>query len=86
MGVNYLLSVHYNGDNSYLFIDGVQQFKFKAKSSLNLNNPLVIGNTSTEFPNKTDYKKAALHREVYDFLVSYEATDINNIYMTFIDI
>ena len=25
----FVLSVHYNGDNSYLFINGVQQFKFK---------------------------------------------------------
>ena len=34
MGVNHVLSVHYNDDNSYLFIDGVQQFKFKAMTSL----------------------------------------------------
>ena len=82
MGVNHVLSVHYNVDHSYLFINGVQQFKFKAMSSLNLKNPLVIGNTSTDFPNKTDYKKAVLHGEVYHFLVSYEATDIKKIYNT----
>ena len=79
MGVNHVLLVHYNGDNSYLFIDGVQKFKFKAMSSLNLKNPLVIGNTSTDFPNKTDYKKAALHGDIYGSLVSYEATDIKKI-------
>ena len=55
----FVLSVHYNGDNSYLFINGVQKFKVKGMSSLNLKNPLVIGNTSTSFPSQTDYKKAA---------------------------
>ena len=34
----FILSIHYNGDNSYLFINGVQQFKFKATSSLNLKS------------------------------------------------
>ena len=63
----FILSIHYNGDNSYLFINGVEQFKFKAMSRLNLNNLLVIGNTSTNFPSQTDYKKAALHDDIYDF-------------------
>ena len=60
----FILSVHYTGDNSYLFVNGVQQFKFKAMSSLNLKNPLFIGNKSTNFPNQTDYKKAALHGDI----------------------
>ena len=29
----FALSLHYNGDNSYLFVNGVQQLKFKAKDS-----------------------------------------------------
>ena len=45
-------------------------------NSLNLKNPLVIGNTSTNFPSQTGYKKASLHGDIYDFLVSYEAADI----------
>ena len=81
----FILSVHYNGDNSYLFINGVKQFQFKAMSSLNLSNPLIVGNRSTNFPNQIDYKKAALHGDIYDFLVSYQSTDIKK-YMAFIDI
>ena len=77
----FILYVHYNGENSYLFINGVKQFQFKATSSLKLDNLLVIGNTSTNFPSQTDYKKASLHRDTYDFLVSYEATDIIYIYI-----
>ena len=76
----FILSVHYNDDNSYLFINDVKQFQFKAMSSLKLDNLLVNGNTSTNFPNQTDYKKEALHGDIYDFLVSYEATDIKKIY------
>ena len=66
----FILSVHYNGDNTYLFINGAKQFQFKAMSSLKLDNLLVVGNTSTNFPNQTDYKKGALHGYIYDFLVS----------------
>ena len=76
VNVNQFLSVHYNGDNSYLFIDKVQQFKLKAMSSPNLKNPLIIGYTSTNFPSQTDYKKAALRGDIHDFLVNYKATDM----------
>ena len=81
----FILSVHYNGDNPYLFINGAKQFQFKAMSSLKLDNLLVVGNTSTNFPNQTDYKKGALHGYIYDFLVSYQPADIKK-YMIFIDI
>ena len=49
-------------------------------SSLNLSNPLIIGNTSNNFPNQNDYEKASLHGEIYDLLVSYQSTDIQKIY------
>ena len=81
----FILPVHYNGDNSYLFINGVKQFQFKAMTSLNLSNPLINGNTSNNFPNQTDYKKATLHGQIsffmilHEFLVSYQSTDIKKI-------
>ena len=53
----FILSVHCNGDNSYLFINGVKQFQFKAVANLNLSNPLIIENTTNNFPNQTDIKK-----------------------------
>ena len=31
-GKNFVLSVHYNGDDSYLFVNGRQELKFKAKT------------------------------------------------------
>ena len=30
-GVKFVLSLHYSGDNSYLFANGKQELKFKAK-------------------------------------------------------
>ena len=36
---NYL-SLHYNGANSYLFVNGTEIYKFKAKDSKILANPL----------------------------------------------
>ena len=32
-GKKLLLSLHYNGDNSYLFVNGRQELKFKAKTA-----------------------------------------------------
>ena len=35
-GVKFVLSLHYNVDNSYLFANGRQELKFKAKAFLNI--------------------------------------------------
>ena len=32
LGEKFVLSLHYNGDNSYLFVNGRQELKFKAKN------------------------------------------------------
>ena len=31
-GKKFMLSLHYNGDDSYLFVNGRQELKFKAKT------------------------------------------------------
>ena len=40
----FVLSLHYNGDDSYLFVNGVQQYKFKAKNTEIKANKLYLGN------------------------------------------
>ena len=40
----FLLSLHYNGDNSYLFVNGRQKLKFKAKTDQLVKEKLCIGN------------------------------------------
>ena len=32
--VKFVLSLHYNGDDSYLFVNGRQELKFKCKTSI----------------------------------------------------
>ena len=38
------LSLHYNGVNSYLFVNGTEIYKFKAKDSEFVPTPLCLGN------------------------------------------
>ena len=48
-GVKFVLSLHYNGDNSYLFANGRQELKFKAKDDRIINEKLCLGNLSSEW-------------------------------------
>ena len=43
------LSLHYNGANSYLFVNGVEIMKFKAKDSKIIPNALCLGKVSKDF-------------------------------------
>ena len=40
------ISLHYNGANSYLFVNGTEIIKFKAKYSEIVATPLCLGNIS----------------------------------------
>ena len=44
----FCLSLHYNGVNSYLFVNGKKIGKFKAKDSANARTPLCLGNISKD--------------------------------------
>ena len=48
-GVKFVLSLHYNGDNSYLFANGRQELKFKAKDDQIINEKLSLGNLSSQW-------------------------------------
>ena len=69
----FVLSIHYNGDDSYLFVNGVEQLKFKAQScTYNMKNQtFCIGNTSSDW-NLTNSTKTNLYGNVYDFAIDYE--------------
>ena len=45
----FCLILHYNGANSYLFVNGTEIHKFKAKDSEIVASPLCLGNISKEF-------------------------------------
>ena len=72
------LSLHYNGANSYLFLNGIEIFKFKAKDSEIVASPLCLGNISKDW-SIDNMKKAGLNEYVYDFSVDYDATDVDDI-------
>ena len=48
-GKKYVLSLHCNGNNSYLFVNGKQVVKFKAKDSEIVPNPLCLAGISKDF-------------------------------------
>ena len=45
----FCLSLPYNGGNSYLFVNGTEIYKFKAKDSENVASPLCLGNISKDW-------------------------------------
>ena len=45
----FCLSLHYNGAISYLFVNGAEIYKFKAKDYEIVASPLCLGNTSKDF-------------------------------------
>ena len=45
----FCLSLHYNGENSYLFVNGTEIYKFKAKDSEIVATPLCLGNISKDW-------------------------------------
>ena len=71
-GKKFVLRLHYNGDNSYLFINGRQELKFKAKDDQIINEKLFLGNLSSEWT-KSESEKTGLYGNIYDFVVDYKA-------------
>ena len=75
---NLCLSLHYNGANSYLFVNGTEIIKFKAKDSEIVVNLLCFGNISKDFSVDT-MKKTGLNGYVYNFRVDYDAIAVDDI-------
>ena len=72
------MSLHYNGTNSYLFVNGTEIDKFKAKDSEILASPLCLGNGSKDF-SVDNMKKTGLNGYVYDLCVDYDAITVDDI-------
>ena len=70
----FCLSLHYNGDSSYLFVNGNEITKFKAKKSEIKANQLTLGSISTSANlSRSDIEDSRLYGNVYDFSVDYSA-------------
>ena len=70
-GKKIVLNLHYNGNNSYLFVNGRQELKFKAKTDQLVKEKLCIGNLSDQ-RTMSESEKTGLYGKIYDFVVDYE--------------
>ena len=67
----FVLSLHYNGNNSYLFVNGEQELKFKAKTNQLVKEKLCIGNLSDQWTT-CEPEKTGLYGNIYDFVVDHK--------------
>ena len=72
------MSLHYNGANSYLFVNGTEIFKFKAKDSEITPYPLCLRSISKDW-SVDNMKKSGLKGCVYDFSVDHDAIVVSDI-------
>ena len=65
------LSLHYNGANTYLLVNGTEIIKFKAKDSEILAYSLCLGNISKDW-SQDNMKKTGFNGYIYDFITDYK--------------
>ena len=75
----FILTLHYNGDGSYLFVNGKRELKFKAKDDQIVKEILCLGNISDDWT-AANAQKTGLWGEIYDFAVDYTGTNIGDIH------
>ena len=74
----FCLSLHYNGANSYLFVNGTEIYKYKAKDSKIVASLLCLGNISKDW-STDNMKRTGFNRYAYDFSVDYNAINVDDI-------
>ena len=72
------LSLHYNGANSYLFVNDTEIIEFKAKDSEITAYPLCLGKISKD-RSVDNMKKTGLKGYVYEISVDYNANTVSDI-------
>ena len=73
------MSLHYNDNNSYLFLNGKEIFKFKANNK-NVNFPIqfCLGSIFNGF-SAAESREVSLNGNVYDFSIDYNSMDKSDI-------
>ena len=74
----FCLSLNYNRGNSYLFVNGTEIVKFKAKDSAIVASPLCLGNISEDW-STDNMKKTGLTGYIYDFSADYNIVTVDDI-------
>ena len=80
----FVLSLHYNRDDSYLFVNGKQELKFKAKDDQIVKEILCLGNISDDWTTANAEKTGFWVKYLILLLIILVLTLV--IYITFIDI
>ena len=75
----FCLTLHYNGANSYLFVNGIEIIKFKAKDYEIVATPLCLGNISKDW-SVDNMTKIGFSGYVYDFSVDYDVIAVDDIF------
>ena len=70
------LSLYYNKENSYLFVNGTEIIKFKSKDPEILPHSLCLGNISKDW-SADNMKKTGLNGYVHDFSVDCDAIAVD---------
>ena len=71
----FCLSLHYNADNNYLFVNRKEIFKFKADNkNVNFPTQFCLGSISNGF-SATESREVSLNGNAYDFSVAYNSAD-----------
>ena len=66
----FVLSLHYNGDNSYLLVNGSQELKYKSSVDYLDRNLLCVGNISSDW-SLINGRKTGLYGNVYEFAIDH---------------
>ena len=79
----FCLSLHYNADNSYLFVNGKEIFKFRSDNkNINLSTQFYLGSISNGF-SAIESRVVSLNENIYNLSVDYnffDKPDILNIH------
>ena len=74
----FFLSLRYNRANSYLFVNGTEIIKFKAKDSKIVASPLCLGNNSKDW-SIDNMKRTEFAGYDYDFSADYNYIGVDDI-------
>ena len=72
------MSFHYNGANSYLFVNGTEIIKLRAKDSEIVATPLCLGNIAKDW-SLDNTNDTGLNKYIYDFSVDYDTIAVDDI-------
>ena len=73
----FCLSLHYNGNNSYLFVNGKQVIKFKSENSELMKYPMCLEGLSKDYNN--NHKDTGLYGNAYEFSIDYSSITVDEI-------